>query len=206
MALLDAEVQRIRYELGYNVLSIGAEPYVGVSQLFEQVISQYLTAGESTTSATAVTSATSPTPVTLTLASVTGVEAGTPLVIDVDARQERAVVQSVSGSTVVVSLSKTHSGTYPVTVEGGEAIVRAILRKLQELGGLGSTGLIDRAGASSGIKKVDEIEFFSGSEGASGSRIEQMKALREYWRDELASALGVERLNGSHGGSSVAVY
>ena len=63
MALTSAEVRRIRYELGYNVLAVGAEPYVGVTQLFEQVIQPYLTAGASTTSSTAVVASSTGAPI-----------------------------------------------------------------------------------------------------------------------------------------------
>jgi hypothetical protein len=45
MSLLDSEVERIKAELGYNVLTIGALPYVGFSQLFANVLQPYTSAG-----------------------------------------------------------------------------------------------------------------------------------------------------------------
>lgn len=206
MALLDSEVARIKAELGYNVLDVGAEPYIGITALFSQVIQPYLSGGATTTSSTAVTAATTPTAATLTLASATGFAVGASLAIDVDSLQERATVRSISGSDVVVLLTKAHSGTYPVTVEGGESIIRAILRKLQDISGYGTdAGLLDDAASSAGLKRVDEIEFFGG--GVLGAtRLKQMLALREYWRDELASVLGIERLNAAVGGSEMAMY
>lgn len=212
MALLSSEIARIKYELGYNALSVGAEPYIGVTQLFEQVIAQYMTAGASTTSSTAVTAASTPTAVTLTLASATGFSAGDRIVVDVDSLQESAVVRSVSGATVTVLLSKAHAGTYPVTVEGGETIVRAILQKLQALSALaagGEAGALGGLSSSVGIKKVDEIEFFGGGSSALGgaSRLSELIKLQDYWRDELAHTLGVVRLNGrGGGGASVSMY
>ncbi len=55
MALLDSEIARIKAELGYNLLTTGAVPYIGVTQVFEQVIQQNVLAGAKTTSATVVT-------------------------------------------------------------------------------------------------------------------------------------------------------
>ena len=163
MSLLPSEIARLKYELGFNVMSVGAEPYIGVAALFEQVIQPYLSAGAVTTSATAVVAATTPTLATLTLASATGVAEGAAVIIDVDSLQERATVRSLSGASMGVLVSKAHSGTYPVTVEGPESIIRALLRKLQALSGLGAEGIIDEALDTAGVKKVDEIEFFGGS-------------------------------------------
>src|SRR5215471_2659866 len=120
MALLDAELNRIRYELGYPGLSVLAEPYIGIAAVFTRIVQPYLLSGASSTSSTAVTAATAPTLVTLTLASATGFDAGARVVIDVDARQEMVTVESVSGSTISVLLKLAHTGTYPVTVEGSE--------------------------------------------------------------------------------------
>ena len=57
MALLTSELMRIRAELGYNALGVGAEPYVGITAVFDQIVKVYLNAGATTTSATAVTAA-----------------------------------------------------------------------------------------------------------------------------------------------------
>lgn len=192
MALLDSEVARIKYELGYNVLAVGAEPYIGVAAVFNQVIQAYMTSGAATTSSTAVTAADTPTPVTLTLASGTGFVAGARVIIDVDDRQEAVIAQAVSGASLTVLLTSVHSGTYPVTVEGGESLVREILRHLWKIGGPG--GELEMAMYSAGIKKVDEVEFF-GKDESSMDPIRQLRGLRDYWRDELASLLGVANLH-----------
>lgn len=202
MALLDSEIARCKYELGYNLLTIAAEPYIGVARVFELVIQPNLMAGATTTSATAVTAVAAgalASPVTLTLASVTGISAGDRVVIDVDSRQEAATVQNVAGSTITVLLSKAHTGTYPVTVERGESIVREILGRLRDIAEKLGTSVVQQVG----IKQVDEIEFFGGN---MYSVRREMQRMQDYWRSELASALGVENLRATQNGSAVAVY
>lgn len=213
MALLDSEIAAVKYELGFNVMSVGAEPYIGVAAVFEQVIQPYTTSGASTTSSTSVLASSSPAVVTLTLASATGFSAGDAVIVDVDSLQERATIRSKSGSTITLLLSLAHSGTYPVTVEGGESLIRGILQKLKQLHGVsvgasGSGGALGVAAASAGIKKVDEIEFFGGGGGLGSGvpQLEQLKKLINYWRDELAAILGIERLNGSGSGSTISIY
>lgn len=201
MALLTSELRRIKSHLGYNVLASGAEPYIGVHAVFEQVVGVYCTAGAVTSSATAVTAATSPTPVTLTLTSPTGFSQFDRVIVDVDDRQEAATVSLLSGSTIVVQLVKTHSGTYPVTVEGGESIVRDLLRKLDLIDRPGA--IFEKSASTAGIKKVDEIEF--ATDAGSTSRIKEVEALRAYWRQELADALGVQNLRAIRRGGSGAL-
>jgi hypothetical protein len=198
MALLTSEIRRIKAELGYNVLASGAEPYIGVHAVFEQVVQTYMTSGATTTSSTAVTAATSPTPVTLTLASGTGFSQFDRIVVDVDDRQEIATASLVSGVSLTVQLTKAHSGTYPVSVEGGEQIVRSMLRQLDLLSKPGA--LLEKSASTAGIKKVDEIEF--ATEAGSSKRIEEVQALREYYRQELADALGVQNLRAIRSGSN----
>ncbi len=200
MSLLASEVQRIRAELGYNVMGVNAEPYIGVVAIFNSVIQNYITAGASTTSATAVAAATTPAVVTLTLASITGFTAGDRIIVDLDARQESALIERVNGLGVDVQLSGVHSGTYPVTVEGGESLVREVLRQLVRLAA--PNGAMEKAANGAGIRKVDEIEFFGGGQQGSRTRFDELIRMREYWRDQLAATLGVERLNGLGGGGS----
>lgn len=206
MALTDSEIQRIRAELGYPNLSVDAEPMIGIYSVFDQIIKPYTLGGAATTSSTPVTAATSPTPTSIVVASATGIAAGDTVVIDVDTRQERVTIQSLSGSTLTVQLRLAHSGTYPVIVEGGESIIRDLLNKLRRL-----SDSIDSLRSRAGIKKVDDIEFFGGGGTLASQGIDpvtQMLSLRESWRDELAWSLGIPRLNDQRnaGGSDVAVY
>lgn len=206
MALTDAEIQRIRYELGYPNLNTAAEPYIGIVAVFTQVIQPYTLSGASTTSSTPVTAASTPTPQSLLLADPTGFTAGAVVIVDVDSRQERATIQSLAGSSATVQLSLAHSGTYPVTVEGGESIIRDILKELRFVADAISN-LKDRVG----LKRADEIEFFGGGQTLASQGIDPMTHtlnLREYWRDELARCLGIPRLNAKvgGGGAEIGVY
>lgn len=201
MALLDSEVIRLRAELGYNVLTVGAEPYIGVVSIFDLVIKEYTQAGVTTTSSTAIAAAATPSPATLTLASATGFAAQQTVVLDVDSRQERATVQSVSGSTITLLLRLAHTGTYHVTVEGGETIIREHLARLRSLGDEFAAG--GSVLGSAGVEQVDEIRFFA------GGRLEGLVRQRDELRDELAALLNIPNRNKRRargGGSRVAVY
>ena len=213
MALTTAEHQRIKYELGYPNLDNAAEPYIGIHAFFSAVLQPYLLHGAATTSSTPVTASTTPTAQTLTLASGTGFAAGDVVVVDVDDRQERATIQAFSGVSATVLLSKAHAGTYPVIVEGAESIIRDILNELRLLtsGMGGKAGAISSIRSRVGIKRVDDVEFFGGGQTLASQGVDpltQVLQLREMWRDELAQAIGIPRLNGKNnsGGSDVSVY
>lgn len=202
MALTTAEVARCKYELGYNVLAVGAEPFIGVSVMFDQVIAPFIQAGAITTSSTVVTAASPAAVVAITLALATGFTSGDRVIIDVEDAQEITTIRSLSGSAMSVFLAKAHPAGYPVTVEGGEAIVREILGQLRRFSE--PRGLMAKALTSAGIKKVDEIEF---SDRLDTSRSRILRSEQTYWRNELASALGCEnRRSSGGGGSSIAIY
>lgn len=200
MALLTSELYRLKAELGYNVLQTGAEPYVGVYAFFDVVVQPYLESGATTTCSTVVSDATPGALVSLTLASATGFAAQSRIVIDVDAQQEIVTVESLSGSVIGVRLRKAHSGTYPVTVEGGESLVREYLSELSRL-----RNELKQLSGSGAIKKVDEVEFYPVSK--SGTQFNAICEQIEYWRNQLAALLGLTR-NPVHrvAGGSVAVY
>ncbi len=208
MALHTSEISRIKYELGFSVLSLGAEPYIGITQLFENVIAPYTLSGASTTSSTAVTAADDPrvpVPVSISLASATGFAAGDRIVVDVDGRQEIATAQALSGSSLTLMLALEHSGTYPVTVEGGESIIRELLGQIR----VASAKLVKAIGTT-GVKKVDEVEFFSPKEmgkilGSFGTIWEE----RDMLRRELAEVLGIDYLRAMRargGGATMSVH
>jgi len=203
MPLLTSEVQRVRYELGINLLEVGSEPYISTQRVIDEIVQTYLQAGAETTSATAVTAATTATPATLTLASIANFTVGDEVVIDVDSRRESATIQSIAGSDVVVLLTLAHTGTYPVAVYGGLTQIRDILSKIKAVAGLLGT----KAFTAAGLKQVDEIIFETGAKGS--SLLESLKDARMYWRDELASAVGVPNFwrqkEGSSGGWSQTV-
>lgn len=201
MALTTAEVARIKYELGYNVLTVGAEPFIGVTEMFENVIAPYTQAGASTTSATPVLAASPVAVAAVTLASATGFAAGNRVVIDVEDAQEITTVRSISGAVISVFLTKAHPAGYPVTVEGGEAIIREILEQLRRFSE--PRGLLWKAVGTAGIKKVDDVEFF---DTGLTSRSRTMRQEQTHWRDELASALGCENMRNGSSGSAIAMY
>lgn len=189
MALTTAEISRIKTELGYNVLTLGAVPYASVYSVFDVVIQPYLQEGGDTTSATLVAAATTPTPVALTLASATGFTARDQVWVDVDSREESASIQAVVGSTITVLLSNAHTGTYPVTVDGGLAIVRQLLKRIRDAQSQVASLTI---GAGT-LKKVDEVEFYQSRSNASA--MSSAREVVDYWRDQLASALGLTNFN-----------
>ncbi len=187
MSLLDSEVARIKAELGYPLLSNSAEPWISTVAVFEQVIQPYLTAGASTTSTTTVTAASAPTPVTLTLASATGFTVGDRIVVDIDSRQESSTLQTISGTSATLILQKAHTGTYPVTVEGGESIIREVLLKIAGV----KEKLAQNYGAGE-LRRVDEVEFYQ-----SGGQDTYFGALGQnlmFWRNELAGLLGIPNM------------
>lgn len=203
MAFSTSELARIKAELGYNNLSVGATAYIGVTQLFEQVVNENIASEIRTTSATSVTAQTSPTPVALTLADATGFTAGDVVVVDVDSRREKATIAAVSGSTVTVQLLQPHSGTYPVSVAGPIVLAREALGRIDAL----KARMATTYGAGA-LKRVDEIEFYA--VGTSGKT--QFGAMGDelmYWRDELASILGVPnawRMKAGRGSVSLVAY
>ncbi len=200
MALLQSELERCKAELGYSLIGVG-QPYIGgVTAIFEQVISPYLSAGATTTSAAGVTPDTPPTPKTITLALATGFASGARVVVDVDARQETVTASLVSGTSLTALFTKIHSGTYPVTVEGGESLVR---EKLAELWTVRATRA--KAKGRGALKAyVGDIEYYDTGKSAWESSTQEIDILR----DELAAILGVENLwnRKKAAGSRLSVY
>lgn len=185
MPLTTGELDRIRAELGYNVLNVGAEPFIGVHAVFSQVIQPYLREGADTTSSTTVAASAAGSLVSLSVASATGISLHERIAVDVDSSFEMGTVRAISGTTIGVILSKTHAGTYPVTVDGGLQQVRECLSAIYaaklKIAGLNGTGA---------LKVVDEVQFYDSRQ---KSRLKLFQEQVEFWRDELASRLGIPR-------------
>jgi hypothetical protein len=177
MALLTSELERCKAELGYNLIGI-AQPYIDTTALFEQVIQPYLSAGATTTSATAVTPSVPPVPAAITLTLATGFASGQRVVVDVDSRQETVTASLVSGTSLTALFTKVHSGTYPVTVEGGESLVR------EKLGELWAVRAQRAKAKGRGALKAytGEMEFYDTGKSAFASSSQEIDMLR----DELA--------------------
>lgn len=205
MTLNTSEITRVKHELGFNMLLVGAEPYVTVTRYFEQVAVPNLIAGVDTTSSTSVSAVTSPTAVTLTLASGTGILAFDTVVVDVDSAQETVTVQAIVGNSLTVILSKAHSGTYPVEVEGGVSLVRNYLAKLRRI-----SNRIDLFGARAGIKSLDkeDLVFFGAAHEHSGFRT--LRDMQTHFRAELCRMFfgtgSIQQFLGQGGGGRVANY
>lgn len=185
MPLTTGELDRIRAELGYNLLNTGAEPYIGVEAIFTRVIQPYLREGNDTSSSTVMVASDAATFRTLVVADPTGIVLHEHIAVDVDDFFEMPTVRSVSGTSVGVFLKKAHAGTYPVTVDGGLQKVRECLASIyethQKIASLDGTG---------NIKKVDEIEFYDVK---GKSQLQVLNDILEHWRDQLRAALGIPR-------------
>ncbi len=187
MATLSAaELNRVRYELGDNVLAIGAEPYIWHVRLYDLV--QQNVASDATAATTSTTAVTAAGPASLTLASAAGVAQYTRLVLDADEQLEVVTVRSVLGAVVSVVCQKTHGGTYNVEIESPLTMVRAKVAECVRLG-----RLVDDAVDTGGVKKVDEVEFF-GDGSFTNSRLGHLQERQRRARVELASMVGLSDL------------
>jgi hypothetical protein len=199
MPFTPAELWRIKAELGYNLLNVGADAYIGISQLLEQVVNNNIDSEVTTTATTSVTASTTPTPTTITVASATGLATGDRVFVDVDSRLENVTIQNLSGTSLTALFSKAHAGTYPVMLEGPITLAKEALQRIGEV--KAEMGTTFGHGA---LKKVDEVEFYDSSRTHFGSLGDQLS----YWRDELASRLGVPNLwrRRSGGSGRLSVY
>lgn len=180
--LTDDELARIKAELLDNVLSLGAEPYIGIRAIYDVIRDNVVSSSVSpTTSSTAVSAAG---PTTITLASATGYAAGQRIVLDVDGSREVVTLRSLSGTVASVICRKTHSGTYPVEVESAITIVRGLLSELEAV-----RDQIADARASAGLRRVDEVEWMDAASGR--TQLDEMHRARELLRRDLAYALGL---------------
>jgi len=199
MAFTTGELIRIRAELGFNVLTSGAAPFVNVTAYFETIVQNYITAGAATTSSTAVDASDEPVLVNLTLTDATGFASGDRVWVGVGDSQESSIVQNKSGDVIAVKLTKAQGGAYPVSVDGGEQVVRDLLEKIR----LTKAEMADTFGEGS-LKKIDEIEWYA----AGVTMFANLGSQLSFWRNELAVVLGApnmwERLQMA--GSAISVY
>lgn len=198
--LLESEVKRCRDELGYNVLAIGAEPYITTSAVFNQVIKLYTIGSAQSTSVSLITAApprVGPQLTTITLVDATGFFTGDNVAVDIDARYEQGRIEQITGNVITLQLAQAHGdvggASYPVTQEGAEMIVREKLRNIAYV-----KSRILKATTQAGLKQADEIQWYEGKQGLGGPIAGQM-ALLDFWREELASTLGVQNLRALRG-------
>lgn len=162
MTLSSAEIDRLRFHLGYGNLAVGADLYTrdGFLALFEQVVSLYLNTGTETSATTAITAGAI---TEVTPAAMTGIAVYGQLIVDVGDDAEQVMVQAVTVSTFTARFAKAHAVTgYPIATESGLARLRLLLwdadRAYREMFSADTA-------ATSGIKEVDkkDVVFFGGS-------------------------------------------
>lgn len=126
MALVDSEIQSLRFHLGYGNINAGAAPYTadGFLELFTNVVAPNLQTAPSTTGSTAVVAGTT---VAITLAAITGIIATTSLFVDVGDDSEIVIAKAISGLTFTATFTKAHGAAYPVAVVSGESRLRRLL-------------------------------------------------------------------------------
>ena len=201
--LTDDDMADVRRVLGDNLLSTGASPYFGIMKLWDVIrdnVSSSSTAAATSSSTTVSASG----PTTLTLASVTGLAVGQRLMVDSDQQREVCTIRAISGSTVSVVCTRTHSGTYPVEIVSPLAIVRGLIADDWAL-----EQRVRDAWGSAGLKQVDEVAWFSAQEGGSVDAALSRAKVAHGWR--LAQACGVagilrEAMAQRGAGGSVEVY
>lgn len=156
-----AEVENLRYHLGYGNVGIGGYPYTpdGYFELFTNVIAQYLTDGAVTTASVAVAIGT----VTVTPASMTDIATYVRLVIDVPPDEETVMVRAATGTTFSATFTKAHAAPFNIAAESGVTRLRALLAAADLAL---ANAFSDDTATTSGVKKVDEIEFFQALKGA----------------------------------------
>lgn len=198
MAFSETELYRIKAELGYNTLTNGAVPYITINSLFDAVVNVYQVSEIATVSSSVVSSSRSPASASLTLTSATGFQAGQRVVIDVDSLTEKATIRSLTGSAISVLLAKAHSGTYPVAVEGPVTLARECLAEIDRI-----HDNMTRSRGTGSLKSADEISFY---EGRGKTLFGNLLSELSYYRNRLASILGVENAwNHKGGGGSVSL-
>lgn len=223
MALQWGDIQRLKFETGYNVTNVGAEIYVlnGYAAVFDAAIAPYLF-DQGSSSSTPVTAqpvpaigAPVPVPVVLTLASnpnVTGqpigsvpgqgsiygvcFQVGTKIVVDVGPNQEAGViVQAVSGLQITASLALAHGtgGTTYPVLVQGGEY--QVRDILARLDNINAQ-MRDLAPITAGVQQADEVKLYPSERGRRGNRnkIDDLNVQRDLARKDLAATLGIPNL------------
>jgi len=178
--LTTAEVESLRFHLGYGQIGIGGYPYTpdGFYELFHGVIEPNLTSGEETSSTTAIVAGAA----TVTPLAMTGIAVHTQLVIDVGDLAEIVVVKSVTGSTFTAVFAFAHPATgYPIAVLSGVSRLRMLLWLADKAWGLIQSGSSTSSSSTllgGGLKSVDEISWYP-----SGSTMTTMEAWVSNYRN-----------------------
>ncbi len=158
MAVTDAEIESLRFHLGYG--NLGDQSLYtpdGFREVFYQEIQPNLTGDTETT---ATTSATASATGTIAVGSMTGIVTHARLVVDVGDATEIVVVRAVGVSSFTAAFALDHAQPYPVAVMGGQARLRLLLHRADALWqAKQSSDISDVAG----IKRIEgDVEWFPG--------------------------------------------
>jgi len=189
MAVTDAEIESLRYHLGYGNLGVGGYPYTpdGFLELFRDVIQPNLTGGTETTATTAITAGST---TAVTPASMTGIVVNARLVVDVGDLAEIVPVKSVTLTTFSAVFVSAHPASgYPIALLGGQARLRYLLHRADSAETL---SLAADVGLLAGLKQVDkgDVEWFQSGSGGSSVLITRQKAYQQI-RRQLSSLVRV---------------
>jgi hypothetical protein len=127
--LTDAEIEELRWHLGWGNISVGGYPHTpdGYFEAIRDVVAEYLTTDEETSATTAI-AANSTT--TVTPVSMTGIAANVRLLVDAGDEAELVVVKSVTASTFTAKFTLAHASSgYPVAIYSGLARLRFLLHQ-----------------------------------------------------------------------------
>jgi hypothetical protein len=151
MTLSTAEIESVRFHLGYGNVAVGALPYTddGYWSVFDQLVSVYLGTGTETSATTAITSGST---TEVTPAAMTGIAVYGQLVVDTADQAEVVVVKATTISTFTAYFAKAHTA-YPISTMCGKARLRMMLHDADTAWrALGAVSV----GASGGLKSVDK--------------------------------------------------
>jgi hypothetical protein len=168
MTLSTSELDSLRVHLNFGAILVGAVPYTpdGFWQLFEQVISPYLSTGTETTSTTATTAGAV---TAITVADASGFSAYDHAVIDVGDNAEIVQLQATTTGateTLTAKFAIAHSASgYPVATMSGKARLRMLLHDA-DVAYRALTG--QSVGSVAGLKSVDK-EDVVWQDGAGGN-------------------------------------
>jgi hypothetical protein len=158
MALSDAEVESLRFLLGWSNLGIRAYPWT--NDLYWEslygVVVPSLTEGAVTSASVAIAAAGV---VTVTPASMADIVPYARLIVDVGEDEETVTVRATTPTTFSARFAKAHAAPYMISVESGLTRCRSLMRRaftaLEQLTG---TKIL----SSAGLKMVGqgEVEWF----------------------------------------------
>lgn len=191
MAVTDAEIENLRFHLGYGNIAIGAYPSTpdGFRELFTQVIAPYLTGDTETTASTDAAVGTS----TVTVASMTGIVVNARLMVDVGDLTEIVAVRAVAASSFTAVFANAHTANFPVAVMGGQARLRLLLHRADATWQAMQSSDV---GDAAGIKRIEgDIEWFPG-----GGTLKERRKSYDAVVNELSRLTRVPRADVRSGG------